>query len=135
MAPIADATPIVKFAYNLDDELNTYGYTAHINSFYQYRPCNGPWTLGLLISPQRYSGKSADLQVEMEETSEDGCVSWIRLEKLLLSPVDDAEAHQALDEQIENSSNDGSRPISYGVLARIIADVLDSFSVAARGRG
>lgn len=128
MAPIANATPIVEFAYNLGDELNNYGYTARINSLYQYRPTSEPWTLGLLISPQRYSGQSADLQVEMEETSADGNVSWVRLETLALSPVDDAEAQQALAKQIENSSNDGSRPISYGVLARIIADVLDSLA-------
>ena len=64
----------------------------------------------------------------MEETSADGNVSWVRLETLALSPVDDAEAQQALAKQIENSSNDGSRPISYGVLARIIADVLDSLA-------
>lgn len=128
MAPIANATPIVEFAYNLGDELNTRGYTARINSLYQYRPVDEPWTLGLLISPQHYSGRSADLRVEMEETSEDGCVSWIRLEKLLLCPVDDPEAHQALGEQIENASNDGSRPVSYGIVARIIADVLDSLA-------
>lgn len=128
MAPIANATPIVEFAYSLDDELNTYGYTARINSLYQYRPISEPWTLGLLISPQRHSGQSADLQVEMEETSADGNVSWVRLEKLVLSPVDDAEAQQALGEQIENASKDGSRPISYGVLARIIGDVLDSLA-------
>lgn len=135
MAPIANATPIIEFAYSLDDELNNYGYTARINSLYQYRPTSEPWTLGLLISPQRHSGQSADLQVEMEETSEDGCVGWIRLEKLLLCPVDDPEAHQALDEQIENSSNDGSQPISYGILSRIVADVLDSFGVAAGDKG
>lgn len=128
MAPIADATPIVEFAYNLGDELNTRGYTARINSLYQYRPVDEPWTLGLLISPQRYSGRSGDLRVKMEETSADGCVSWIRLEKLRLSPVDDPEAHQALAEQIENSSNDGSQPVSYGIVARIIADVLDSLA-------
>lgn len=128
MAPIANATPIVEFAYSLDDELNNYGYTARINSLYQYRPTSEPWTLGLLISPQRYSGRSAELRVEMEETSADGNVSWVRLEKFALSPADDAEAQQALAEQIENASNDGSRPISYGVLARIIADVLDSLA-------
>jgi len=128
MAPIANATPIVEFAYNLGDELNNYGYTARINSLYQYRPTSEPWTLGLLISPQRYSGQGADLQVEMEETSADGNVSWVRLEKFALSPADDAEAQQALGEQIENASKDGSRPISYGVLARIIGDVLDSLA-------
>ena len=128
MAPIANATPIVEFAYNLDDELNNYGYTARINSLYQYRPTSEPWTLGLLISPQRRSGQSAELQVEMGETSADGCVSWVRLEKFALFPVDNPEAEQALGEQIENASNDGSRPISYGVWARIIADVLDSLA-------
>lgn len=128
MAPIANATPIVEFSYNLDDELNNYGYTARISTLYQYRPTSEPWTLGLLISPQRRSGQSADLQVEMGETSADGCVSWVRLENLRLSPVDNPEAQQALGEQIENASNDGSRPISYGVWARIIADVLDSLA-------
>lgn len=128
MAPIANATPIVEFAYNLDDELNNYGYTARISTLYQYRPTSEPWTLGLLISPQRRSGQSAELQVEMEETSADGNVSWVRLEKFALSPVDNPEAEQALGEQIENASNDGSRPISYGVWARIIADVLDSLA-------
>lgn len=131
MTTIADATPTLSLFYEVKAVLCEREYDSDPLSLYQVRPPNGAWHLGITVVPRTGTGKHAEIELRIDDVSDDGVVSQPRLKNLTLYPIDSSAVRDNLYRDIESRIARRPYRLESRDLGHLIADALDSAGIAA----